>query len=85
MRSSIGRIAMRVEGRWWVAYYAMPDTMDGAIELGRVQMAIVKDPVRKQTFIGLFKSAFEDIFKDKLEVERWTEHPAPESEKSGSA
>ncbi len=27
----IGRLAMRHEGNFWNAYYAMPDTMDGAI------------------------------------------------------
>jgi hypothetical protein len=26
----IGRLALRVEGTMWCAYYAMPDTMDGA-------------------------------------------------------
>ena len=29
----VGRLAMRVEGNYWVAYYALTDTMDEALDL----------------------------------------------------
>ena len=45
--TQIGRLAMRVEGKLWVAYYALPNTMKGAIFLGSVQMRFVQDDVRK--------------------------------------
>ena len=34
----IGRLAMRVEGELWSAYYAMPNTMEGAVFLGSIAM-----------------------------------------------
>ena len=34
------RLAMRVEGNWWVAYCARMGTMAGATELGRMRMSI---------------------------------------------
>lgn len=40
-KPEIGRIAFREEGEWWVAYYALPNTMKDAIELGRIQIAFV--------------------------------------------
>ena len=38
-----GRLAMRVEGNLWVAYYAEADTMDSAVFLGSIQMRFVQD------------------------------------------
>jgi hypothetical protein len=37
-QKQVGRLAMRHEGMWWVAYYAMPSTMEGAVELARIAM-----------------------------------------------
>ena len=31
----IGRIAFREKGKWWVAYLAPRESMDGATEIGR--------------------------------------------------
>ncbi len=31
MKSVTGRLAMRHEGSLWVAYYALPEKMDGAL------------------------------------------------------
>lgn len=80
MSKQVGRLAMRVEGDNWVAYYAMPDTMDGAIWLGSVKMGIVRDPDRKRAFMDLMKSAVGDFLGG---VEVWTETRAPEAERSG--
>ncbi len=48
-----GRLAMRVEGNNWVAYYAMPYTMEGAVWLGSIAMGAVQAPERKQAFYSL--------------------------------
>lgn len=52
----VGRLALRVEGQWWCAYYAQTDTMDRAIRLGKVHMGVVADEQRKQAFIDLMSS-----------------------------
>jgi hypothetical protein len=52
MSAAQGRIALREEGDWWVAYWARPDTMDGALPLARVRMNLVaKDKAIKRAFI----------------------------------
>jgi hypothetical protein len=84
----VGRLAMRVEGDWWVAYYAMPNTMDGAIELGRIQMLAVQDKDRRQAFMDIMKAFVGDILEEKLGAKvDWPNPPqsAPESERSGRA
>ena len=40
----IGRLALRAEGEWWNAYYAMPDTMDRAIHLGSIRLSAAERP-----------------------------------------
>jgi hypothetical protein len=84
----IGRLAMRVEGTWWVAYYAMPNTMEGAIDLGRIQMRFVEDKERKDTFMELMKGAVSDLLAERIGARpTWPDgpQPAPESERSGHA
>ena len=50
----IGRLAMRVEGTMWNAYYAMPNTIDDAMLLGSIRMRLVEhNPERRQVFIEL--------------------------------
>ena len=84
--SNVGRLAFRVEGEMWVAYYAMPHTMDGAIPLGSIQMSLVQDQERKRAFMEIFKSALTEILEEKIgPVGSWDEQRAPESERSGSA
>ena len=83
---------MRVEGDVWVAYFALPDTMDGAIELGRIAMAIVTGPdgfERKQQFMAIMRSAISDILEARSGVRPvWPEpegRPAPQRERAGRA
>lgn len=78
---------MRVEGKLWVAYYALPDTMAGALFLGSIQMRFVRDEDRKQTFMDLMKEAVADIIEEKTgKRPDWTApHSAPEHERSGRA
>jgi hypothetical protein len=83
----VGRLAMRVEGNWWTAYYALPDTMEEAFRLGQVHMSVVQDETRKQAFMDIFKSFIaEVIMSDAGEIiTGWEVGRAPESERSGSA
>ena len=88
-KQRMGRLAMRVEGDWWVAYYALPDTMDDALELGRIRVAFVADFSAKQIFMALMRDAVSAIIKDRAGVDpEWPEPGgtrAPEHERSGSA
>jgi hypothetical protein len=85
----VGRLAFRVEGDWWVSYYALPETMDGALELGRVRMAVVREPFQKDLFMTLMRAAVSDILVDQHGVRPiWPEphgRPAPEHERAGKA
>jgi len=47
----IGRVAFRVEGKWWNAYYAMPGTMKGAIKLASIRMTLVEKEERRTAFL----------------------------------
>lgn len=62
----MGRLAMRHEGNFWNAYYALPDTMDGAILLSSIQMRFVADAVRKHLFMGLMQEAVSDLIQDTI-------------------
>lgn len=84
----IGRLALRVEGDNWCAYYALPNTMEGAISLGSVRMGAVTDrPERKAQFMDLMREIVADILEEKTGVRpEWNDpRGAPEHERSGSA
>lgn len=87
-RVKVGRLAMRAEGQFWNAYYALPDTMQSAIFLGGIQMRFVQDQNRKQAFMSLMKEAVSDLIEEETGVRPdWPDgaQPAPEHERSGSA
>jgi hypothetical protein len=82
----VGRLAMRHEGDFWNAYYALPDTMENAILLGSIAMRFVHDPERKEIFLSLMREAVSDILEEVTgERPTWPEgpQPAPQSERSG--
>ena len=93
MSKQMGRLAMRREGKWWVAYYAMPNTMNGALPLGRIRMSMVEgDAPRHQRnktgFMGLMQEAVADLIEESIGVRPvWPNgpRPAPEHERAGSA
>lgn len=88
MSNQPGRIAYRVEGSWWVAYYALPNTMEGAIEIARIRMAVV-DPNddRKVTFMSLIQGFITEFLSSTTgEAPNWLDPvKAPEHEKAGRA
>lgn len=83
----IGRLAMRHEGTFWNAYYAMPDNMDDAILLGSIAMRFVVDRQdRKDEFIGMMREAVSDLIEESTGARpEWPDgpQPAPERERSG--
>ncbi len=89
----MGRLSMRREGKWWVAYYAMPDTMNGALPLGRIRMTLVEGDAprhqrNKQGFMDLMREAVSDLIEDAIGVRpEWPTGPqaAPEHERAGEA
>jgi hypothetical protein len=83
----VGRLAMRVEGDFWVAYYAMPHTMEGAIPLASIRMGATKNQERKDAFFELAKGIVADLLKETIGHQpTWDNlRSAPESERSGNA
>lgn len=85
----IGRLALREEGSMWNAYYALPDTMEGAIFIGSIAMRFVRDhELRRNIFIGLMRDAVSDLMEELLGARpTWPEGPvtAPEHERGGNA
>lgn len=81
--TKVGRLAMRHEGDWWVAYYALPDTMAGAHELARIHLGLVANhPQRRDAFMKILQRSLADIVPafEFAEI-----GPAPEHERSGHA
>lgn len=85
--TKVGRLAMRHEGANWNAYYAMTDTMTGAIPLGSIAMRfIINNPERKTAFMDFMRDAVSDLIEETTGVRPvWREgaHAAPESERAG--
>lgn len=82
----LGRLALREEGTLWNAYYAMPDSMEGALFLGSIQMRFVDNEERKWAFIDLMTKAVADIIEE-MTGERpvWNEpQRAPEHERKAT-
>jgi hypothetical protein len=83
----VGRLALRHEGENWNAYYALPDTMEGAIVLGSIRMgAVVDNPARKQAFMDMMRDIVADLIEEKVGVRPTWGGPqsAPQHERSGS-
>lgn len=59
---------MREEGDDWKAYYAMPDTMKGAIFLGSIKMRFVMIEERKIAFMNLMREAVADLIEEKVGI-----------------
>jgi hypothetical protein len=83
--TEVGRLALRVEGDWWRAYWAPHQyDFDGAVLLGSIRMSLTKGAV-KEHFIKVMCEAFNVVVKDTTGQEpTWGEpHSAPENERSG--
>lgn len=77
----MGRLAMRVEGQWWVAYYAMPETMVDAIQLGMIRLRHVEDEKRRNAFMALMQEAVGDLLEEIVGTRPvWPDAPTPAPE-----
>lgn len=86
MSIQIGRLAMRHEGQWWNAYYALPGTMEGALLLGSIAMRFVDNEARRTAFMDLMREAVGDVIQEKTgQRPTWPNGPqaAPEHERAG--
>ncbi len=83
--TKLGRLALRQEGEMWNAYYAMPDTMDGAVPLGSIRLAAVANPQRKQAFMDLMRDLVADVIEEitGARPEWGGPETAPEIERAG--
>jgi hypothetical protein len=86
-RTKIGRAALRVEGDNWVAYYAEPDTMEGALFLASIKMKLVENEERKQQFMTLVRAIVGDLIEEAMGQRPSWKRPkaAPPHERSGNA
>lgn len=86
-KQQIGRLAFREEGRNWNAYYALPNTMAGAIFLGSLHMNIARHPARQQQFMDFMREVVADLIEDAFgERPDWSgAQSAPEHERAGKA
>lgn len=83
----VGRVAFRVEGNLWNAYYAETDTMDGAIFLGSIAFgAVAESPARKQAFMDLMRDVVTEIIQSGTGLRPTWGGPntAPEHERGGN-
>ena len=83
-----GRLALRVEGDWWNAYYALPDTMEGALHLGSIRIEpVMKSPALKQAFMDCMQKLVSDALEASLGAKLvWPgAKRAPEHERAGRA
>lgn len=85
--NKLGRLAMRREGTMWNAYYALPDTMEGAALIGSIAITFVaSNSERKQAFMDIMASIVADHIEahtGKRPDMRVTD--APEHERGGTA
>ena len=87
VKAEIGRLALRREGAWWLAYWAPHQhDMNDAVELGRVRLHLAKG-VAKVAFMVAMQEAFNVAAEDVTgQIPVWgEERTAPENERSGNA
>lgn len=82
----IGRLAMRLEGDRWVAYYALPDSMEEPVFLGSISIgAVAQNPQRKTAFMLMMREIVSEILTATTgQAPQWAEpQQAPEHERAG--
>ena len=82
----VGRLAMRVEGDNWCAYYALPDSIVDSIFLGSIRMgAVANNSDRQHAFMLMMRDIVSDIIEESTGHRPTWGGPqtAPEHERSG--
>lgn len=78
-----GRLAFREEAGMWNCYYAKPGTMDGALLLNSIRMALISDRDVREACVDMMKLAASNIFGAGT---HWcAPTAAPEHERTGRA
>jgi hypothetical protein len=83
----IGRILLRREGKWWLAYFGAIDSDQGKLELARMRIRFAEaDPKVKEAFIELSRLMMSRAVIETLGIAPIWKEPerAPEHERSGS-
>jgi hypothetical protein len=79
------RLAFRVERQYWVAYFASPETMDHAIELGRLLMtlAVADGGAMGMIFQDLITDAVSKVMQETTGAvpTDWVVEPGPDHER----
>lgn len=82
------RLALRVEGSRYVAYYADGDSMDGAIEIASMHSGVIDNDLVRERFMEFAREVFDAIMLSAFGVRpEWNGDPtpAPEHERAGRA
>ncbi len=80
------RIAMRVEGEWWVAYFAEPESMISAMEIARFPMKVASHLAVRDAILDLVQELTKSLLSGVLGlggVEDFEISSAPEHERAG--
>lgn len=85
--AQVGRVAFRIEGANWNAYWALPDSMRGAVFIASTRFAVVDGkPDRKREFMAFVRAAISDIFFEQYgDRPQWPEpegRAAPDHERT---
>jgi hypothetical protein len=85
----VGRLAFRVEGDWWNAYWApKQNSMEGAVHLGSIRMDLAgASQAVKDSFMETMQLGILHVINDSFGVNpTWgAAQPGPERERSGRA
>jgi hypothetical protein len=85
-KKQVGRLAFRREGPHWTAYWAEPDTMQNAVWLGAVPIAVAeRHPDLRERWMTLMRDLVTVILREQgVPLAGWGgEQPAPAHERSG--
>jgi hypothetical protein len=85
--AQIGRIALRVEGEMWVAYFAQSETMADAIALGSIRLHVAREnEEHRRAFIDLMSAIVGDKIEEAFGMRPiWgAPNTGPEHERAGS-
>lgn len=60
----LGKLALRLEGKWWNAYYAKTDKMGDALLLGSVRAEVARTPDFRKRFMELMQDVVSQIIEE---------------------
>lgn len=80
------RVAMRREGEFWNSYIATRDSMEGALLVASIRIAMVERPDARDRYRQLMQQIVADQLSELgAEVLGWDLAPAPAHERTGNA